>query len=236
MSIIKRREKERKQRRKDIINAAEKLFFSKGFDIISMNDIASEVELSKATLYLYFENKESLFFAIVLRGTRILNSMIKNDVEKEKTGIDKINAFRDAYNKFTQEYPDHIKIYNYFHSGRFHLTEKKIVEKEKNVEFGNPDNSKPYLSECANEILKLREERFSILCNSVKKGINDKTIRQDIDPVEISVLLLSISKNLSTIPLDRKISLKNRGIDQKTYFKHVSKLIQDMIINQDSEN
>ena len=45
MSITDRREREKKQRQHDIINAAEKLFFSKGYDEVSMKDIALEVEL-----------------------------------------------------------------------------------------------------------------------------------------------------------------------------------------------
>lgn len=61
MSVVSRRQREKEQRRKDIIAAAEKLFFKKGYDNVSMNDIAKEVELSKATLYLYFDNKEALF-------------------------------------------------------------------------------------------------------------------------------------------------------------------------------
>ncbi|BDZ69820.1 helix-turn-helix domain-containing protein [Methanobacterium petrolearium] len=64
MSIRDRREREKEQRRNDIINAAEKLFFAKGYDDVSMNDIATEVELSKATLYLYFDNKEELFLPL----------------------------------------------------------------------------------------------------------------------------------------------------------------------------
>lgn len=62
MSIQDRREREKEQRRNDILKAAEKLFLSREYDNVSMNDIAREVELSKATIYLYFENKEELFF------------------------------------------------------------------------------------------------------------------------------------------------------------------------------
>ncbi|MCC7557829.1 MAG: TetR/AcrR family transcriptional regulator, partial [Methanobacteriaceae archaeon] len=40
MSIVERREREKKKRKNDIINAAERLFFSKGYDNVSMNDIA----------------------------------------------------------------------------------------------------------------------------------------------------------------------------------------------------
>ena len=61
MSLIDRKEREKEQRRNDIINAAEKLFFSKGYDNASMNDIANEVELSKATLYRLSQNSNHFY-------------------------------------------------------------------------------------------------------------------------------------------------------------------------------
>lgn len=226
MSIVARREREKKKRRHDIINAAEKLFFFRGYDNVSMNDIALEVELSKATLYLYFQNKESLFFAIVLRGTRILNSMIREAVEKEDKGIDRVAAFRKAYYEFTRQYPDYIQIYNYFQSGRFNLaSENKRTETHADV-------SIPFVSECAMEILKLRKERFLILCNSVQKGIDDGTIRQDLDPVEVAVLLSAISKSLSHMPPDHEKVLESRGITPEKYFMDVGEMIQHMIMNR----
>ncbi len=230
MSITDRREREKKQRQHDIINAAEKLFFSKGYDKVSMKDIAIEVELSKATLYLYFQNKKSLFFAIVLRGTKILNSIIREAVKKEETGIDKIAAYRNAYNEFTWTYPNYIQIYNYFRSGRFNLEadEKKSQNRSK-----SSNDSIPYVMECENEISKLRNERFLILCKSVQIGMNDGSIRQDVDPVEVSILLSAISKSLSNIPSDHLNALENRGINSETYFKDVSDLVQHMIMNWD---
>ena len=48
------------------MDAAEKLFFSKGYDDVSLDDIAQEAELNRATIYLYFENKEDLCFAVIL--------------------------------------------------------------------------------------------------------------------------------------------------------------------------
>lgn len=231
MSITDRREREKKQRQHDIINAAEKMFFSRGYDEVSMNDIALEVELSKATLYLYFQNKKSLFFAIVLKGTKILNSIIRDKVQKEDIGIDKIAAYRNAYNEFTWNYPDHINIYNYFRSGRFNFDED-----ESKTRSNSHNNSIPYVMKCESEIAKLRKERFSILCRSVQTGLDDGSIRQDVDPVEVSILLSAISKSLSNIPTDHMQALKKRGIDSETYFKDVGDLVQHMIVNWDSKS
>ena len=60
------REQKKEQRRKYILNVAEKLFFMKGYNDVSMNDIAREAGLNKSVIYRYFKNKESLYFAIVL--------------------------------------------------------------------------------------------------------------------------------------------------------------------------
>ncbi len=105
MSAAKRRELEKERRRTDILNTAEQLFFSKGFENVSLNDIAKELQLGRSTLYLYFENKEELFFAIVLRGALILHKLIKEEVKDADTAIEKLAAFRKAYYFFASEYP-----------------------------------------------------------------------------------------------------------------------------------
>ncbi|WP_424353770.1 TetR/AcrR family transcriptional regulator [Methanobacterium sp. MBAC-LM] len=241
MPIKSRKEREKEQRRKDIIDAAESLFFKKGYDNVSMNDIAKEVELSKATIYLYFENKEELFFAIVLRGTRILNAMIREAAAAAENGIDKVAAFRVAYHKFTKDYPDYIHIYNYFQSGRFDM--ENIVNREYAEELSkdvrlysivhNTDfQLLPPVSEYAREIMSLRKERFDIMRDSLKIGIIDGTVRPDVDPVEVSILLSAISKSMSEVPPDHIRILESRGINSEKYFMDVENLLRHMIMNK----
>ncbi|EKQ54646.1 MAG: transcriptional regulator [Methanobacterium sp. Maddingley MBC34] len=244
MAIQDRREREKEQRRKDIFKAAEKLFLSRGYDDVSMNDIASAVELSKATLYLYFDNKEELFFAIVRRGNLILNSMIKKAVENAQTGIDKVSAFRMAYHEFNRDYSDYIRIYNYFQSGRFDIADHyDIADIKEAINFkpGGTSGSMYHLddfsmknaSEYLKDILKMRSERFSIMCNSVQTGINDGTIRPDVDPAEAAILLSSISKSMPDIPQDHEKILENKGINHEKFILDVEEMIRHMIKNKD---
>ena len=65
--------------------------FEKGYENISMADIAKGTELGRSTLYLYFKNKKEIFLAISIRGTQILNKMFKENYNKGKTGIEKVN-------------------------------------------------------------------------------------------------------------------------------------------------
>jgi len=52
------------QKRQQILDGATRVFTSVGYEAASMNDVAREADVSKATLYVYFPNKEKLFAAI----------------------------------------------------------------------------------------------------------------------------------------------------------------------------
>jgi AcrR family transcriptional regulator len=52
-------------KRRQIVDGARSIFLQHGFDAASMSDIARAAGVSKGTLYVYFENKEQLFEAIV---------------------------------------------------------------------------------------------------------------------------------------------------------------------------
>ena len=56
---------EENAKRRQIVEGARQIFLAHGFDAASMNDIAKAAGVSKGTLYVYFQNKEQLFEAIV---------------------------------------------------------------------------------------------------------------------------------------------------------------------------
>jgi AcrR family transcriptional regulator len=53
------------EKRRQILAGARKVFLKHGFDGASMNDIVSAAGVSKGTLYVYFENKERLYTALM---------------------------------------------------------------------------------------------------------------------------------------------------------------------------
>lgn len=62
----RRRERERTQRRENILRGAEKIFVKRGYLRTTMDDIALAAEVSKPTLYTYFRGKDDLLLALVL--------------------------------------------------------------------------------------------------------------------------------------------------------------------------
>ncbi|SMO87218.1 TetR/AcrR family transcriptional regulator [Paracoccus laeviglucosivorans] len=54
-------------KRRQILVGARQMFLSKGFEGTSMQDVAKAAGVSKGTLYVYFDSKEAMFEALVLR-------------------------------------------------------------------------------------------------------------------------------------------------------------------------
>ncbi len=58
-------------KRRQILDGAHEVFIARGFDAASMSDIAAAANVSKGTLYVYFEDKEHLFLALIEREREI---------------------------------------------------------------------------------------------------------------------------------------------------------------------
>lgn len=168
MGVAERRKREKEQRKKEILDAAERLFFSRSYDDVSMDEIAREVELNKATIYLYFKNKEALFAAVVLRGVAILKEKYSGCMEREVPGLVKVALMGQAYYEFSQEYPDYLRMIHFYGSERF-------------------SKENPYTAEVGEGYGVCR----SILADAVREGIDDGTVRADLDPFLTSMYLMT---------------------------------------------
>ena len=109
MGIAERKERERQQRRDEIIQAAEKVFFSRGFALATMDDIAEQAELSKGTLYLYFKCKEDLHMAVALQSIRLLKSVTLKASEGEGNALEKLGRMGRSVVAFSRSEPDRMK-------------------------------------------------------------------------------------------------------------------------------
>ena len=83
MGIQERKRREREYRRRQITDAARKVFSSKGFSKTTMEDIAREAELSPGTLYLYFRNKDELYASLSVEMLEHLHERLKRVYVRE---------------------------------------------------------------------------------------------------------------------------------------------------------
>lgn len=66
--------KEAAERRNEILDVAERLFCTNGYDNTSTNDILAEIGIARGTLYYHFKNKEDILDAMI---DRILDEIIR---------------------------------------------------------------------------------------------------------------------------------------------------------------
>jgi AcrR family transcriptional regulator len=72
MGISERKDREKAEMRKIILNAAMELFVQEGYNGISIRRIAQKIEYSPGSLYTYFKDKDSIFYALHVEGFDML--------------------------------------------------------------------------------------------------------------------------------------------------------------------
>ena len=91
--------------RENIAQAAEHLFFEKGMDNTTMDDVAREAGYSKATLYVYFANKGELIHFLVLKSMKLLKESLAKAVTGQGTVRDKYDRICEALVFYQEQYP-----------------------------------------------------------------------------------------------------------------------------------
>jgi AcrR family transcriptional regulator len=82
------RETDANARYKRAIRTAEELFKKVGFRGVTMELVAREANVAKATLYSYFKNKDDLFLAVCARMARILRESVQQALVKPGASLD----------------------------------------------------------------------------------------------------------------------------------------------------
>ena len=119
---MNRKEQEREARKKDILEAAMILFSEKDFHEVTVDEIAEQVGLSKGTLYLYFENKENLFFSIIQEKTEELFIRLQSSIQRDASYLVRLEHLIRAYLSFFEEYKSYFKI---IHSEKSRMDDKE---------------------------------------------------------------------------------------------------------------
>ncbi|OPX29758.1 MAG: hypothetical protein B1H06_00935 [Candidatus Cloacimonas sp. 4484_143] len=168
MSIADRKERERLQRKNIIIDAAEKVFLSKGFEHATMEDVAEEAEFSKGTLYAYFQSKNELCLSIVLRGLKVLICEFEKVMNESTPSINKIELIADKFLKFYNKYPNFIFSFSNYKQHRAGCKFESMI-----------------LQDIETENRKIRE----MISQIIQNGKEDKSIRSDADDGKLSYIL-----------------------------------------------
>src|SRR3989304_2748951 len=121
MAVAERRVREKEARRQQILDAARELFFRRGFEQTTVEDIAEKTELSKGTIYIYFPSKEEIYISLMLEGSKILHQMLRASAASDASAEEILRRLGKAYYRFYREYTAYFRmLFLYYSSAAIH--------------------------------------------------------------------------------------------------------------------
>lgn len=107
----------------EILREAAKLFADKGFVGTSIQDIASAVGISKASLYYFFVDKQEIHSAVVEMSVIRLNELVREKLEGCSTAASRVEGFARAH---AQHIADNAPLYFAAAVGYSQLTDPQV--------------------------------------------------------------------------------------------------------------
>lgn len=160
MGTKERRERERRELRKKILDAARELFVEQGYDAVTMRKIAQAIEYSPTAIYLHFQDKMAVmralcdqdYLALAKRFRKI--AAVADPVERlRQTGL--------AYAEFGFKHPNH-------YQWMFMTPHPHNLPEDSALEQGNPE-----------------EDAYAFLRGTVSQAIGSGRFRPELDDPEL---------------------------------------------------
>jgi AcrR family transcriptional regulator len=203
--IAERRLEEKERRRAEIVDAAEAAGREVGLDALTMDDVARRARLSRALLYVYFQDRSDLMFGLCERAMGMLHVRFVEAAERHRTGLEQVSAMGRAYVAFSQEFP-------------------VLFDALARCELKSPEPSQGSPSEqaCAAGGDRLQ----ATLVASISAGIRDGSIRGDItSPMLMSVTLWGFMHGIIQLTTTKAHALAHHGVAGNDLIDHAISMI-----------
>jgi len=192
MSIAERKERQKEELRAKILQAAKELFIKKGYEETSIRNIAEVIDYSPTTIYLYFADKDDMFYAIHQEGFILLNQYFK-PLAHVQNPFERLKAIDKAYVAFAMENPE-------FYNLMFILqSPMKVAQK---------DHDKWPEGKSA----------FDFLVNTVQECMDQKYL-PDMDPEILSYTVWSMVHGICSLNISCRTSIISEEKQQDLVYK-----------------
>ncbi len=174
-----RKLRRKRENKKFILEAAEKVFSQKGYSQATVDDISDEAQFSKATIYRYFDSKSDIFSEIIMASFLEARKNILRISKKNQSAEERIEGLI----KF---------ILSYFRSkkniARIFLMERSSMKQILGMDIDNhamPIDSKQPIPD---NYLKIMKDIFEAMCTIIQEGIDSGEFRR-VDAREACFIL-----------------------------------------------
>jgi AcrR family transcriptional regulator len=201
MGVAARRIREKEVRKVQILDAARDLFFTKGFEGTTVEDIAERTELSKGAIYLYFPSKEEIYVSIMHEGSKILYEMLTRAASGNLPADTLLRRLGHTYLSFYREYPGYFRMLFLYSS--------------------SPEMNKKVSPELCKDCEIQAKESLGLVAEIIQKGIKSKMFKR-CNPWEFAVMTWTCQNGV--------ILLGERGDDQLLNLNTTVEKLHDLFL------
>jgi AcrR family transcriptional regulator len=101
----------KEKKRRAIIRASLRVFARKGYETSALDEVAREANLAKGTLYLYFKDKEDLYFQVMLNVLDRLQAYVGKQIDPSFNPLEKMEALARGQISFLTENPNYFRLF-----------------------------------------------------------------------------------------------------------------------------
>ena len=203
---LKRKERLKELHTICVLEAAEKLFEKKGFDAVSMDEVAFNTGISKSTVYVYFKSKQIIWDSIVCKYMELL-------LEDAKKAADGDGSFEDRYYKLCFDIAEKFEAHPLFCKG----TLGKI--------------SVDMNQELYKKIYEIGEQTNEEIARFIRSGIEEGMVRKDIDIYPAVIMMWSSISGIISMANDKEEYLKLRfGMTKEEYLKKAFRMLLEGVL------
>jgi TetR/AcrR family transcriptional regulator len=189
--IAERRGEEKERRRAEILDAAESLYAEKGWDALTVDQVARSARLSRALVYVYFRDKEELLFAIGERAMRLLRDRFIAAAAGHAMGMDQVEAIGRAYMAYAYEFPHYFDFCTRFQAHSV------------GIDPGSHEGA------CR----AAGDEAIGTVVQAIQTGIRDGSIRADVgEPMLLAVTLWAFTHGIIQLAMAKGADLARFAI------------------------
>ena len=213
---------------KAIHSTAVLLFNSKSYNEITMEEIAEQSDISRATLYTHFRSKEEIYFTIGYERFKTFNETMKSLLHAPMTGFGTIITLcTNLLERITID-PTASRIVYLFLKNEKMLTVEAILDKQMNIQEIEEDKKSIEIKSMVNLLTQLRifEETWSAI---IQKGIDDHSITTSLEPIQLTHYLIIILNGIIDQMVVRDHILKKIDLKQEIIFSKTLQIIKQVL-------
>ncbi len=192
-------------RKEEILHAALELFYKKGYENTTINNIIDELGVSKGAFYHYFESKEDVIISIAReysdRAIKIISSIISRP---NLSAIDKMNGIIKAINEF------------------------KYNEREWRAKFRGAIKSEENLKLQSKLIHYLKQDSIGLFARLIDSGVEEGIFGDPINSRELAEFFLNIifALNMAVDEMENELFISGIVFEEELFLNKLAEKVR----------